>query len=103
MLALLYIIKFAKDEYNFNIEKLYDTVFIIAGIVMIIYTGLYAREKKIFNYKIEYYKTSYYLPAADENIVFIDNNEFFDHHSGITHKYIPLEEFESMLADNNNQ
>lgn len=101
MIALLYIIKFAKDEYNFNIEKLYNTVFIIAGIVMIIYTGLYAREKKIFNYKIEYHKTSYYLPAADENIVFIDNNEFFDHHSGITHKYIPLEEFESILAANN--
>lgn len=103
MLALIYIIKFAKEEYECNIEKLYDTVFIIAGIVMIIYTGLYAREKKIFNYKTEYYKTSYYLPASDENVIHYPNEEFWIKHSGMEHEFIALEEFESMLADNNNQ
>jgi len=99
LLSTVYLMKFANEQYGFTLDKVYDTVFIVGCIVIILYTGLYAKEKKIYNYKTEYYKTSYYLPASDENIIHWANEEFWDKHSDIEHKFIPLNEFEKIISE----
>lgn len=98
MLAVLEVIKFAKENYGFGIECLYNTVFAVTLIVLIFYTGFYIREKKIFDYREEYCKSSYYLPAFDGNINFTSTDAFWIKYSGAEHEFISLDEFEKIIA-----
>lgn len=92
--------KFAVNKYGFKLEKFYDITAIISTILLVVYIGLYAREKRIYNYKVEYFKTSYYLPSANKRIISLGDTEMvWDRVSGIEHKYIPLEEFEAALKN----
>jgi len=97
-MAIIQIINFAQKNYDFKFEKLYNILSAITIIALVIYIGLYAREKKIYNYKTEYFKTSYYLPSANENIISLgDTEKVWDDVAGFKHKYIPLNEFEKII------
>jgi len=100
MLSVLEIMKFAFEKYGFRIEKVYDTVCILNLAALIIYTGFYARGKKIFDYKEKYCCSSYYLPAAEDEETFNVPDSNWTKWSGMEHEFIPLNEFEKLINDN---
>lgn len=101
ILITIHTIKLACDKYAFRLEKIYHFTSLALCTVMILYIALYAREKKIYNYKAEYFKSSYYLPSANRALVSLGDTEVvWDDVAGFEHKYIPLEEFEKIFENN---
>ncbi len=100
MVITVYTLKFAAVRYGLRLDRLYDVSSAVCLVLLCIYTGLYAREKKIYNYKTEYFKTSYYLPAADENLISLgDTAVVWDAVAGFEHRYIPLDKFELLIEN----
>lgn len=67
---------------------------------MILYSVLYSKQKAIYNYKVEYCKTSYYLPLSDTNLVANGNQDLqWKTRAGFEHEFIPLEEFEKLISE----
>lgn len=93
--AVLIIAEFAKKEYDFNFDKYFLIFSLCACIVTASYIPAYAVQRQIYNYKAENYKTEYYLPAAEKNLV--DDDSCWVYAEGnIDHEFIPYKEFKAM-------
>lgn len=91
--AVVYIFKYAYYEYKFSYDKIVLFIEMLAVILIAFYTTVYVREKQIYNYKIEYYKTSYYLPKQNDDFVLNAASIFEDE----KHEYIPLDEWKKTV------
>lgn len=104
MLGYLIILKDLKNLYGFDVFKLNMVCSIITTIIMLSYSFIFAHEKKIYNYKIQYFDSMEYLPHSNDVIVMHGDNEgVWDSAAGFEHKYIPIDEFEDMILQNKNK
>lgn len=103
LLTVLEAMKFANEQYGFTAEKVYDAAFIAFIVAVIIYAGPYAKEKKVFDYKAKYCTSSYYLPQSNQSFLVMTPDSSWIRYSGLEHEFIPLEEFEDYISENNNQ
>lgn len=100
MLAYLLILADLNEMYGFDMFKLSMVCASFTVAIMVVYTFVFAREKKVYDYKEEYYATSVYLPHSSVNAVHhSDNADIWNNAAGFEHKFIPLEEFEKMLSE----
>ena len=80
-------------------------IYLVSGITcaaMIVLTLSYIPQKKAFNYRVQYYEVSDYLPNEENEFL---NHKWdlavFDQKAGFEHKYIPLDEFEQYIHGEN--
>lgn len=100
MLSYLIILADLSKMYNFDMFKFGIICAALTVAVMTAYTFIFAREKKVYDYKERYYATSVYLPHSSVNVVHhSDNADIWDNAAGFEHKFIPLEDFEKMLSE----
>ncbi len=100
MLAYLLILADLKELYGFDMFKLGMACAALTVVIMTSHTFIFAREKKVYDYKEEYYATSVYLPHSSVNAVHhSDNADIWNNAAGFEHKFVPLEEFEKMLSE----
>ncbi len=100
--ATLLIFNSAVKKYNLNPEKPCIAVCAFAMAVTIAYTVAYARECKIYDYKIEHYKTNYYLPKGSR--ILVDQNTTWEYAEGnIEHEFICYKEFKALSESDRNK
>ena len=100
VLALLMIVHDLVQQTGIHIFKPAMVFGVCCCAAMILYSVLYSKQKAIYNYKVEYCKTSYYLPLSDTNLVANGNQDLqWKTRAGFEHEFIPLEEFEKLISE----
>ena len=100
VLALLIIVHDLVCQTGIDVFKPAMAFAICCCAAMILYSVLYSQQKEIYNYKVDYCKTSYYLPQSNTHLVANGNQDLqWKTRAGFEHKFVPLEEFEKMLSE----
>lgn len=95
------LLKFLINKYDVDTDNLSSSVSVLTCIMLVVYSGFYFREKKIYMIKEKYAAAEYYLPSSDENLVHLGDSRWELLPGGLPeHEYIPLKEWET-LVDNN--
>ncbi len=99
MVSYLFVLADLKELYGFSVFKFCIVCALSCVAIIIVYLFIFPREKKIYNYKNEYYATMKYLPQSNDVIVMHgDNQNQWDYGAGFEHEYIPLDEFEQLIG-----
>lgn len=68
MLSVIYVGKELTQNYQLDLFKPAVLCGTVCCMVIAVYSALYSTQKKIYNYKADYCKTSDYLPLCDPNL-----------------------------------
>lgn len=95
--AYLIALRDVSKMYGFDLFRLSAFCAAAVSVVMVLYTCLYAREKKIYHYRDQYYMSSVVLPENNTVIVMGGGSqEPWDEAAGFTHQFVSFEEFKSV-------
>ena len=95
--AYLIALRDVSKMYGFDLFRLSAFCAAAVSVVMVLYIGLYAREKKIYHYRDQYYMSSVVLPENNTVIVMGGGSqEPWDEAAGFTHQFVSFEEFKSV-------